>query len=376
MNERRDVVVIGGGLLGLAAARAMAGRGRDVLLLEQAAIGHQAGGSKGSCRIFRLGYDDLRYVIHARRARALWDELEYAAGERLLYPAPQLTFGEQMPQVMDALWRAGERYELLSAAQAAERFPGVSAEGQVLYEPESAVIAADRVLAVLAAAVPDTRCGVRVTELADDGRRVRVSTDAGVLDAGVVIVCAGPWTAELLATAGLTLPAAATQEQIAYLVPAGAPPAGQIPIFVSFGSEIPYGLPVPNSPRYKIGVHHAGPTVDPRRLGQSADDELSRTIERLSRRYLPDFDPHPVAVERCVYDDSPDTHFVVGRIGNVVIGSGTSGHGFKFGPLFGEWLASLALGNGAAGSGDALDVPPEFAPGRLGLARARPAGPG
>jgi len=35
---------------------------------------------------------------------------------------------------------------------------------------------------------------------------------------------------------------------------------------------------------------------------------------------------------------------VVDRIGNVVVGSGTSGHGFKFGPLFGEWLADLAAG--------------------------------
>ena len=43
---------------------------------------------------------------------------------------------------------------------------------------------------------------------------------------------------------------------------------------------------------------------------------------------------------------SPDEDFVVDRIGNVVVGSGTSGHGFKFGPLFGEWLADLGDGEG------------------------------
>jgi sarcosine oxidase len=31
-----------------------------------------------------------------------------------------------------------------------------------------------------------------------------------------------------------------------------------------------------------------------------------------------------------------------------VIGCGTSGHGFKFGPLIGEWLAGLATGSAAA----------------------------
>ncbi len=63
----------------------------------------------------------------------------------------------------------------------------------------------------------------------------------------------------------------------------------------------------------------------------------------MAREFLPGFDPNPVALERCVYDNSPDSDFVIDRVGNIVIGSGTSGHGFKFGPLLGEWLASLAL---------------------------------
>jgi glycine/D-amino acid oxidase-like deaminating enzyme len=51
-----------------------------------------------------------------------------------------------------------------------------------------------------------------------------------------------------------------------------------------------------------------------------------------------------VATERCVYDNSADTDFVLDRVGNVVVGCGTSGHGFKFGPLLGELLADLAEG--------------------------------
>ena len=69
MAQLRDVAIIGAGLLGLAAARALAARGRDVVVLEQAEIGHQAAGSKGSCRIFRLGYPDPAYVTAARRGR-------------------------------------------------------------------------------------------------------------------------------------------------------------------------------------------------------------------------------------------------------------------------------------------------------------------
>jgi sarcosine oxidase len=381
-TERADVVVVGAGLLGLSAARALAGRGREVIVLEQAEIGHQGAGSKGSCRIFRLGYPDPGYVTMARRARDAWRELEQESGRRILLPTPHLTLGEQLPAVREAMLRAGAPCELLSAGQARSRFPGIAARGPVLLEPESCVTAADQALAALAAAVPDIRTAARVTALADDGRQVRVSTDAGAFAARTVIartviVCAGPSTSRLLATAGITVPCSAALEQVAYLAPAtaaapgatrpaapsgGTPPG--MPIFISHGTSIPYGLPVPGSSLYKIGIHQSGPPVDPDRLPQGADEQMIRRLTELAREFLPGYDPVPVSTERCVYDNSPDEDFILDRAGNVVIGSGTSGHGFKFGPLIGEWLAALATGQDN-------DLPgPRFALARFGAGAA------
>jgi sarcosine oxidase len=68
---------------------------------------------------------------------------------------------------------------------------------------------------------------------------------------------------------------------------------------------------------------------------------LTRLIDAAGR-LLPALDPVPVATERCVYDNSGDTDFVLDRVGRVVVGCGTSGHAFKFGPLLGELLADLA----------------------------------
>jgi sarcosine oxidase len=62
---------------------------------------------------------------------------------------------------------------------------------------------------------------------------------------------------------------------------------------------------------------------------------------------------------RCVYDHSPDEDFILDRVGRIVIGSGTSGHAFKFGPLLGEWLADLAAGR------EPPRVPPRFSLGRF-----------
>jgi sarcosine oxidase len=342
METRCDVVVVGAGLLGLASARALTRRGRAVIVLEQEHVGHQAGGSKGSCRVFRLGYDDPEYVDLAMRARGFWAELEDECGQALLHPSPHLTFGPGLDAVRQAMRSAGAHSELLPADEARARFPEVATGGPALLEPESCVISADGALRALAAAAGEVRAGVTVTGLSDDGRRVTVRTTTGPVTAGAAIVCAGPWTSGLLAGTGIAVPGAATMEQVGYL--AAGPSA--MPIFICYDIEVPYGLPVPGSTLYKIGFHHGGPPADPDRLDQGPDQDLTAQLARLARRYLPGLRPDLVRIERCVYDNSPDEDFIVDRIGRVVIGSGTSGHGFKFGPLLGEWLADLATGNG------------------------------
>ncbi len=353
---RSDFVVIGGGLCGLSAAWALTRRGHEVMLLDQAPHGHADGGSHGSCRIFRLGYESAAYVRLARQARQTWTELEEACGQRLLEPTPQITSGPLMSQVQAAMDEAGAHAELLAQAEAAERFPGVTVTGPVLFEPDSAVIRADRALAALAAlsGVAGDRDEIRVTALAEHGpgvrSGVRISTTAGQIDADRVIVCAGPQTPKLAASAGITVPGSANLEQVAYLNPASAGArTAAMPIFIHYGGEFPYGLPVPDSDRYKLGLHHSGPGVDPENQDHAEDAGLTERIKQAAISFLPGCDPSPVATERCVYDNTPDTDFIIDRIGNVVLGSGTSGHGFKFGPLIGEWLAALATGRDGAG---------------------------
>jgi sarcosine oxidase len=365
---RTEFAVVGAGLLGLSAAWALTRRGHEVTVLDQAPVGNSRGGSSGACRIFRLGYESASYVSLAMRARDTWADLEEACGEQLLYPTPQITFGPQMHQVRAALEQAGAPGQLLPAAAVAERFPGFAADGEVLYEPESAVTLAERSLEALANLIGFDGEPAQVTALADTGRQVRISTTASEIYAGRAIICAGPWTPKLAATAGITVPGWASMEQVAYLAYAGGEQrAGTMPIFVHYGGEFAYGLPVPGSDRMKIGIHFSGPPVHPDRQDHTAHPELSARIERAARRFLPTYDPKPVAIERCIYDNSPDTDFIIDRIGNIVIGSATSGHGFKFGPLIGEWLADLATGRAGANGATTADSPPRwFGLGRFG----------
>ncbi len=65
-----DVIVVGGGVMGSAAAYHLANDGLRVLL-EQFTVGHTRGSSHGPSRIIRLAYDSADYVQLARASYAL-----------------------------------------------------------------------------------------------------------------------------------------------------------------------------------------------------------------------------------------------------------------------------------------------------------------
>src|SRR5580704_5050032 len=101
---RAEVVIVGGGLAGSAAAWALTRLGRTCVLLEAFQPGHDRGSSHGSARIFRHSYPDSLYVRLTGEARRLWTELEDEAGETLITVTGSLDFGpSDLPGDMYAL---------------------------------------------------------------------------------------------------------------------------------------------------------------------------------------------------------------------------------------------------------------------------------
>lgn len=363
--------MVGAGLLGLSAARSLSRRGWSVDVLEAAdGIGHQVSGSKGDARIFRLGYPEPHYVEMATAARTQWRELEEQSGRRLLHVTGQLSFGDAttIEALAASLADHAGAVEPISRQEAAARFPGVVLPGAALFEAQSGVLAADECLqALVETGRFEVQSRARVTRLDDDGRGVTVHcADGRAIRTDVVVDCAGPRALALVGDEARLVGAPPSLPQVAYFeaAPSRAADPTSLPVFIEWGDTLVYGLPVfgsaAHASTFKVSHHTPGPrlhdydpSATPAPTLDHDDPALLGTLTDAVRRLLPGLNPEPVATERCVYDNSADTDFVLDRVGNVVVGCGTSGHGFKFGPLLGEILADLA-----AGTPPGLDLSP------------------
>src|SRR6201990_618197 len=79
------VVIVGAGTFGASLAWWLAGRGEEVVLVDQFEPGDVRATSGGETRLIRCSHGaDEDYAVSARRARTLWRELEAESGEALL----------------------------------------------------------------------------------------------------------------------------------------------------------------------------------------------------------------------------------------------------------------------------------------------------
>lgn len=208
---RPDVIVVGLGSMGSAAAQQLAERGVRVLGLDRFVPPHGRGAHAGGSRIIRMAYaEGADYVPLLRRAYQLWSVLEEKTGQALRTSTGGLMIGSAEGTIVGgalASARAhGLAYELLDVAEVRRRFPAFTpAETDAaLYEevaglvrPEAAIAAQLR-LARRAGA--DLRYGVAVHGWrAVTGGGVAVATAAGDLHAERLVIAPGAWAPGLLA---------------------------------------------------------------------------------------------------------------------------------------------------------------------------------
>jgi sarcosine oxidase len=355
-----DIIVVGGGVMGCAAAYHLAKDGQRVLLLEQFAIGNRNGSSHGASRLFRLLHDGTDYVQLARAARSAWRELEAESTQQLMRQVHGLDLGSRsaLAAFRTTMRSAGVWFEELDRDEIMRRFSHLALPEDTIgfYQTDYALLAADRCVATLATQARLHGATIAEHETVKHIRAssggVQVQTDKATFNAGHLILSAGSWIRPLARQLDLDLPLTVTKELDTYYRPRN--PAAFMPDrFPVFRHHMPgtatrwgVGFPIFDHPGVKVVLDRTGPVVDPDDPDRSVEQSRLDRVRAYVASILPTLGDDIIETNTCRYTMTTDEHFIIDRHPahpQIVVASPCSGHGFKFAVLIGRIVADLAL---------------------------------
>ena len=231
---------------------------------------------------------------------------------------------------------------ILSAADISERWPRMSTEsvlGGSFCAEDGFIEDCHGITNQFAARARQRGAAVvreEVRHIARAGRRWRIITDAGELDAAEVVLAAGCDAVPLAAQAGVSLPITPERRRLAYTTP--SEPGVLPPLVVALERRVAVK-------QLTNGVLYLG------WLGESTDVDELTFIERTmaaGATLLPLVADLPVRrVMGGLYDNTPDRRPLLGPVPGIeglFLAVGFSGHGFMMAPAVGEGLAAAITG--------------------------------
>ena len=384
MAPSYDSIIIGLGGMGSAAAYHLAGRGQRVLGMEQFTPAHDRGSSHGGSRLIRQAYfEDPAYVPLLQRSFELWTQLQQHSEQEIVTLTGGIMLGRPDSRVYSGSARSAAQWdlphELLDAAQVRARFPTLTPteDERGLFEPTAGFVRPERTvtahLDLAARAGAALRFGetVRSWHADRNGHGVTVTTDAGTVTAGRLVLTPGAWAPQVLAD--LALPLTVERQVMYWFAPVGgdatfAPDRFPIYIWEAEENVTVYGFPTSDGPG--IGAKVAffrvpGPhqVTTPETIARAvAAAEVAQMRAYIAER-IPMLNGELLGAKTCMYTNTPDEHFVITTLPHapqVAVAAGFSGHGYKFASVIGEIMADLAT-DGTTRHPIALFGPERFA---------------
>lgn len=360
MKKSYDVVIVGGGSMGIAAAYYVARSGHSVAVLDRDTIPNETGSHHGQTRMMRFGYSEGEsYVPLVKHAYALWRELEQESNRSLYVQTGALLMGsvgsDFFNEVLHSSTTHSLPHEVLSASDIEERWPEIklpvtfngvldTLAGFLL--SEECVQAYKELALELGVDIFEQDAVLNVNSVAEG---VEVVTKQHSFHAGKVIMTAGAWTHKLLPE--VEMPIQPIRKTIAWFEPKeeNAFDSSSFPCVVfntSFG--LYYAFPDYEGAGFKIGRHDGGQLVEPAQLNRTfgAYEEDEPELRQLLDVHLPGAAGELKRGAVCIYDQSPDEDFIIDwhpSDQRIILAGGFSGHGFKFASVIGKILSEMAL---------------------------------
>ena len=359
---RRDVIVIGAGVLGTWTAWHLLKLGRKVLLLDAWGPAHARASSGGESRMTRTVYGrDEIYTRLAWESLDQWRWLSGRSGLPIFHPTGVVFFfGRREPyatQSIEVHQRIGIPLEVLDRAALAKRFPQIAWDGIEfgLHEPDRGVLMARRAVQTLlqefVAAGGEYRQAAILPPKPDASFDSVRTTDGESLSASRFVFACGPWLPKVFPEI-LAQRIFPTRQEVFFF----APPAGDarylpahLPGWADFNNgDIFYGMPDLESRGLKVAHDRHGPPIDPDIGDRTPTPAVIAKVREYMQRRFPAMADRPLVEARvCQYENSSNGDLLIDRHPqweNVVLLGAGSGHGFKHGPAVGSYTAQLVMG--------------------------------
>lgn len=345
------MAVIGAGVFGAWTAYWLRRAGAQVLLVDAYGPGNSRASSGGESRIIRLGYGpDEIYTRSAQRSLELWKQLFAEVGPETV-PLFQNTGVLWLARERDAyceavlttLQNAGAGIERLDRDELVHRFPQIEPAQTTwgILEPDAGILLARRAVQTVVS---------QARKLGVDYLQTQVTPDSCINADRLVFAC-GPWLPKIFPELLSELIHVTRQEVLFFGIPPGderfGPPA--MPAWIDFNDLI-YAIPNLDGRGFKLAIDAHGPEFDP----DTGERVVSQAGLTAAREYLahriPALADAPVLETRvCQYENTSNGDFLIDRhpeFENIWIVGGGSGHGFKHGPVVGEYATAMVSGTG------------------------------
>ncbi|MCR8549762.1 FAD-binding oxidoreductase [Salipiger sp. P9] len=404
LPERCDLVVIGGGVIGVSTALFAARAGLSVVLLEKGRVAAEQ--SSRNWGWIRVQGRDMAEIPIALEAQQLWPQLDAACGGRLGVRQVGVSYLAKSQKEMDGFagWLTeavplGVSSRLLDAAETktllgAEDSPWVGAlhtPTDMKGEPWVAVPELAR-LAASDGAVIRERCAVRGLDM-QGGKVAGVVTEKGRIACDQAVLAGGAWSSLFLRRHGVKIPqlsvrstamaterlpqgvnTAAVDDKLAFRPRADGgytlAPSAFSELFIgpdAFRALSTY-LPLAVSGKFDVHLRARAPAGypdawgTPRRWGDEEESPFERMrilspepnaakVAETRRRFgqhFPQMGAAPLQASWAgMIDVMPDVVPVVDRVAalpGLTVLTGMCGHGFGIGPAFGRIAADMVLG--------------------------------
>ena len=404
--ESADVVVIGGGIVGISTAWFLARQGVDVVVCEKGHVaGEQSGRNWGWVRQQGRDTRELPMIVESLR---IWRQLGDAIGEDVGFREQGILYLIDDDRQLEryAAWvKAADDYGIGSRLIEGEELKGLvrgaatqwrgalytASDGRA--EPHKATPALARAAAREGATIL-TACAVRGIE-SSAGRVSAVVTEHGAIRTSTVLCAAGAWTSMFCRSLGITVPQLRVRGTVARTVPAntvvcdGSMAAGKValrrrldggytlahgttlehpitPSTIRFGARfLPAALMERRNLRLSIGAPFLEEWSTPKRwpldgpspfeqcrvLDPRPDNGILRQIRRNTDALFPGLAGIPIVESWAgMIEMTPDVIPVIDQadaLPGFFVATGFSGHGFGIGPGAGKAIAGLLTGNGS-----------------------------